>query len=646
MALQKQKIVYKKNIPGYYEGGQFRPIRSPQYVMKAGRKVKPTKADLKKYDRDKAGDNDDVFDREIRKANNLKKSWEIWQQQEENRVKREMFGGNDTGSQGKTLVQFVRAEGGIKRTYNKATGKSYDAGELDGLTFKQSKKKGLVSDTSGKPLDKMFQAAREAGFDVADESDLIDRMDDEIRKGKATYQTHSFLDYKDNPTSYDATFTVAKEADNNRQKGLYSVKVKRSEKLKPDYILRGVSKKIADETANYFNEEMLKLKKVIKKNPGAVTAKAKKTTGRVTAKAKKTTGRVTAKTKKRTTAKKTARPRKNGILTALATAAVATSAALNVYDRLNKNTKKPTPSATGADTVLKHNKAVDVEHHEKEFDKFLVAIEKGDFSKVRSAKMQGKLANYSDREVEYFVKKAKFTSQLKLNPTPATIARAEDNLLKLNGIISRTWARQKATNAYRRQLKLESALLRAKSRKAKFEAKAKKNPAAKVKKNPFDAFENFHGRPSTKTIEIETPKGTPKHIHAKGKLLEIRMKGGKVFNFRKANTGKNFYLVSDEQDEKLYIAGGKIAEPDTNQKPGDLAFLGVISHLIYETKKAHLDDKGQQGYIHKLGEEGGEKPSLEIDKDGFAWIVGGDYYIAEAIYFMETGLFGSPGIAD
>jgi hypothetical protein len=45
----------------------------------------------------------------------------------------------------------------------------------------------------------MYQAAREEGYDVKNENDLLDKLDDEIRKGKATYKTHGYLDYRNNP---------------------------------------------------------------------------------------------------------------------------------------------------------------------------------------------------------------------------------------------------------------------------------------------------------------------------------------------------------------------------------------------------------------------------------------------------------------
>ena len=738
MAVQTTKK--KRNIPVFYDGGLFHPIRSPQYVKTAKGKRAATKADKAKYDRDRAGDNDDVFDKEIRKSRNLKKADENWKSQKENAIRREMFGsGSD---EGQPLVQFVRASGGIKRTFNKRTGKSYDKGELDGLTFKQSKKKGLVSDDKGKSLDKMFQAAREAGFDVSDENDLIDRMDDEIRSGEATFQSHGFLDYKDNPGSrFDVRYSVVKEPDTMRQKGLFSVKRSSSDNKKTGYIVRGVSKKTADEAAQYFNEEMLKLKKQfskIKKNPSRRGKSAVASA---------------AKTKKRTTAKKTANLRKNGLLDTLATSAMGLSAALNVHDRLK--TKKPTKPAK---MTLHHNKAKAANQQslfetraaqDDLYEKALVAIENGDLSKQADAKRHGKLAGHTDNEVARAIQYARLTYKLKSNPTPATIRETENCLLKTNGLFGRALARHKAGRLYKKQLRLESALSRAKSKRSKQEAKAKKNPqniykilawnsraadylylttihadhlddaikaaakksgraerdltgvkvsmdlskkskalmrenstrkprknpavaveqainvaikkglrkipfAAKYladvhvwisknygsinktgnkfflilpKKNPFDAYESFQGRPSTKTLELETPKGAPKKLYCLGKLLELRLKGHEDIDFRRENSGKTFYICADNQNKQLWLAGGRVATPDAAIKEGYSEPLARITHIVYETQKVHHNDTKPTGYIHKFGEEGGQQPTLAIDGAGFPIIVGGDYTI-------------------
>jgi hypothetical protein len=203
----------KRNIAGYTdEQGRFRPIRKPSFVGTPKRKA--TRKDVKKYSRAKAGDlgkrrqalaREDVFDREIRlekerKAKDAKAKERLMRQ-----IERESLGDQDAAGKGKTLVEFVRSAGGIRPTYKYGGKKyrghkeSYDFGELEPFTYKQSGKRGLVSDKAKKTLDGMFQAARESGYSVGDPWDLLNAMDDELKGGKVTYGSYGYLDYRDNP---------------------------------------------------------------------------------------------------------------------------------------------------------------------------------------------------------------------------------------------------------------------------------------------------------------------------------------------------------------------------------------------------------------------------------------------------------------
>ncbi|MDI1240382.1 MAG: hypothetical protein PSX80_00500 [bacterium] len=201
----------KRNIAGYTdERGVFRPIRKPSYVGTAKRKA--TTKDRKKYSRAKAGDLgkakqeralEDVFQREIR----LQREDREHKTRVMKQIERETLGDATETTKGRTLVEFVRGQGGIKPGYkfagkkNRGKRVSYDAGELAPLTYKESGKRGLVSDKGMRSLDGMFQAAREAGYDVADMDDLIGRMEKEIRGDNATYATRGYIDYRDNPKS-------------------------------------------------------------------------------------------------------------------------------------------------------------------------------------------------------------------------------------------------------------------------------------------------------------------------------------------------------------------------------------------------------------------------------------------------------------
>jgi hypothetical protein len=208
------KTPLKQNVAGFRDDfGIFHPIRSPEYV--GSNKRRATAKDRKAYSRKLAGDEDDVFDREIRKERNRKKADKLYEDRLMRQLEREAYGTRSGGRLAQSLVEFVRSEGGIRRTYKfggkKVRGKkvSYDAGELAPFTYKESGKRGLVTDKGGKTLDGMFQAAREAGYPVTDENDLLDRMDEEIRGNGATYATHGYLDYRDNPLPKNVIATDA-----------------------------------------------------------------------------------------------------------------------------------------------------------------------------------------------------------------------------------------------------------------------------------------------------------------------------------------------------------------------------------------------------------------------------------------------------
>ncbi len=199
----------KKNVAGFIDGsGRFRPIRSPQWVSHPTRKA--TRRLKSKYSKAKAGDLgkqkqeralEDVFDREIRlAAERLEKDKKL-----EAKILREIdgdiYGEDDTRDKGITLMQFVRRSGGLNRGVKfggkKYRGKvaTYDGGEVDRLSYKQTGKRGLTTNRGGKGIDKMFQAAREAGYNVESMDDMLDKIETEAGGGSATYKTHGFLAY-------------------------------------------------------------------------------------------------------------------------------------------------------------------------------------------------------------------------------------------------------------------------------------------------------------------------------------------------------------------------------------------------------------------------------------------------------------------
>lgn len=108
-----------------------------------------------------------------------------------------------------TLSEFVRSEGGIYYE-PRYSGHRRDAkgrrrrrileGDVSTLDSSNAGTRGLTTRTKGKGLspDAMYQAATQAGFPLTSPDDLVQRLDMETR-GRKTYATRGFVDYRDNP---------------------------------------------------------------------------------------------------------------------------------------------------------------------------------------------------------------------------------------------------------------------------------------------------------------------------------------------------------------------------------------------------------------------------------------------------------------
>jgi hypothetical protein len=242
-------IELKQNIAGYYdEMGRFRPIRSPQYVGSGGSRRKATKSDKRKYSKAKGGDLG-----KLRQERALEAPWdrEYRLQQEEiaardrerKRIEREIErdiagdeGGRMSTGKARTLAQFVRGMGGINTQTRVKRGR-VKYGDLENFTLKGSGSRGLVTTTPGKglSLDYMHQAAREAGYDVTDMDDLLDRLDDEIRGNSPTYSTKGSMTYNPLP-KYEYVYYATKIGDPD-WKEIIAISG-RPEKLTPDQLAK------------------------------------------------------------------------------------------------------------------------------------------------------------------------------------------------------------------------------------------------------------------------------------------------------------------------------------------------------------------------------------------------------------------------
>jgi hypothetical protein len=84
------------------------------------------------------------------------------------------------------LFSFIRNRGGIREQFGQ-NGGHYQGG-VQQILGDVRKRPGLLNNKSGLTLDEMVTIAKEAGFDVADEEDLLRQLSDELTTGKKTYR--------------------------------------------------------------------------------------------------------------------------------------------------------------------------------------------------------------------------------------------------------------------------------------------------------------------------------------------------------------------------------------------------------------------------------------------------------------------------
>jgi len=155
-------------------------------------------------------------------------------------------------------------------------------------------------------------------------------------------------------------------------------------------------------------------------------------------------------------------------------------------------------------------------------------------------------------------------------------------------------------------------------------AKARaKNPRTSTAKNPKSAtkareiYEKFNGRPARKTTTTTAPNGTPKNVAKLGALRLIKTTDGRKWAFSGAGAPD---LAADSRG-RLHVVGGSYRANPAGEH------VGEIEQIEYETRKPHLGQPKQTIYYHRLGEEGGQRPRLVIDREGLIKIHGGDYRI-------------------
>ena len=155
-------------------------------------------------------------------------------------------------------------------------------------------------------------------------------------------------------------------------------------------------------------------------------------------------------------------------------------------------------------------------------------------------------------------------------------------------------------------------------------AKARaKNPKRAKAKNPKgsaktrELYEKFNGRPARKTTTKSAPNGTPKNVAKLGGLRLIKTTDGRKWKF----SGSGAPDLAADSRGRLHVVGGSYRANPAGEH------VGEIEQIEYETKKPHLGQPQQTIYYHRLGEEGGKRPRLVIDREGLIKIHGGDYRI-------------------
>lgn len=133
--------------------------------------------------------------------------------------------------------------------------------------------------------------------------------------------------------------------------------------------------------------------------------------------------------------------------------------------------------------------------------------------------------------------------------------------------------------------------------------------------SPASVFEEFRGKDATTRTQVKAASGTPKVLAKLGTLIELHVEG------KKLHFGPGASLAADGR-KKLYVVGTKFAKPNP---PGEVDY-GEIKSVVYRANKPVVE-AGTFDYKHHFGEDGGKRPHLVIDEEGFPIIEGGSYKI-------------------
>lgn len=151
--------------------------------------------------------------------------------------------------------------------------------------------------------------------------------------------------------------------------------------------------------------------------------------------------------------------------------------------------------------------------------------------------------------------------------------------------------------------------------------------ASTERSNPSvtEMSERFQGSASGKATEYYASDYAPRLDFSRaGALVFLKLKGTTI-------RVPGAVVAIDPKTEKLWIAGSDARPMFTRKasRKGELLDYGPVDAICYLTAKRHIGNGKQFEYVHSFGEEGGKKPSLQIDHDGMPVLKGGSYKIED-----------------
>jgi hypothetical protein len=160
---------------------------------------------------------------------------------------------------------------------------------------------------------------------------------------------------------------------------------------------------------------------------------------------------------------------------------------------------------------------------------------------------------------------------------------------------------------------------------------------ARTRRNPsLDAalaekFRTFRGFDPTKKTQIAKSRFVPQGTWVLGQLPFLDLMGG-----RRQPFGPGFHLVGDAKGDLHIVKVNRDGSTRAPFKPLDPAtrkngvtWIDEVKRFPYKSQKVHIGKDTVYVWIHKAGEEGGDRPIFGIDDSGFPVLRGGSYELKE-----------------